>query len=127
MGSARALLVYDGGCGFCTSTADWISRRWPDGDVAPTAVPWQKLGPEALAETGLSQEDVKRAAWWISDGQREEGCRAVGRALVAAGNGWAIVGRILLAPPVSWIAPFGYRVVARYRYRLPGGTPACKA
>ncbi len=39
---------------------------------------------------------------------------------------WAVAGRILLAPPVSWVAPLGYRLVARYRHRLPGGTPACK-
>jgi predicted DCC family thiol-disulfide oxidoreductase YuxK len=124
--SPQQLLVYDGDCGFCTSAADWISRRWPESDSAPLAVPWQNLAPDVLGEASLSQEDVKRAAWWIHGAQREEGSRAVGRALIAAGKGWAIAGRVLLVPPISWIAPLGYRLIARYRYRLPGGTPACK-
>lgn len=121
----RSTLVYDGDCGFCTTAADWISRRWPEND-GPTAVPWQSLSPNSIAEACLSHGDLKRTAWWIGDNTREEGSRAVARALIAAGGGWAVVGRVLAAPPISWVAPLGYRAVARYRYRLPGGTPACK-
>jgi predicted DCC family thiol-disulfide oxidoreductase YuxK len=29
-------------------------------------------------------------------------------------------------PGVRQIAGFVYRLVAKYRHRLPGGTPACK-
>jgi predicted DCC family thiol-disulfide oxidoreductase YuxK len=36
------------------------------------------------------------------------------------------VGRILLSPPMRPLAAVGYRIVARYRYRLPGATPACR-
>ena len=121
----RSTLVYDGDCGFCTTAANWISRRWPE-EHGPVAVAWQHLSPDAMAATRLSPEDLKRTAWWIDDHTREEGSRAVARALVAAGGRWATVGRVLVAPPVSWVAPLGYRAVARYRYRLPGGTPACR-
>jgi predicted DCC family thiol-disulfide oxidoreductase YuxK len=75
----------------------------------------------------LTVADFQRAAWWIDGSRREEGSRAVGRALVAAGGLWVMAGWVLLVPPVSWVAPLGYRLVARYRYRLPGGTPACKS
>lgn len=87
----RTTLVYDGDCGFCTTAANWISRRWPETD-GPTAVPWQYLSPDAIAEVRLSQDDLKRTAWWLDDNTREEGSRAVARALVAAGGLWAIVG-----------------------------------
>lgn len=117
--------MYDGDCGFCTTSAIWISRRWPE-EGGPTAVPWQHLSPDVVAETHLSQDDFERAAWWFDGNRREEGSRAVARALVAAGGLWAIAGWILLAPPISWVAPLGYRIVTRFRYRLPGGTPACK-
>ncbi|MET0894874.1 MAG: DCC1-like thiol-disulfide oxidoreductase family protein [Acidimicrobiia bacterium] len=121
----RSILVYDGDCGFCTTSATWIARQWPDGDGA-VAIPWQFLSSDDLRAAHLSHDDVTRSAWWIEDGRAEEGDRAIARALIAAGGAWSIVGRLLLVPPVSWIAPLSYRVVARYRYRLPGGTPACK-
>ena len=84
--------------------------------------------PQAvLTAASLTEADVRRAAWWLDGTLREEGSRAVARALVAAGGLWAVVGRVLLVPTsISWVAPVGYRVVARYRYRLPGATPACK-
>lgn len=119
-------LVYDGDCTFCTASANWISRRWPEERV-PAAIPWQRFSPDEIAEMHLSLDELTRAAWWIDGDRREEGSRAVARALVAAGGLWAVAGWILLAPPISWVAPLGYRVVARHRHRLPGGTPACKA
>jgi predicted DCC family thiol-disulfide oxidoreductase YuxK len=121
----NGLLIFDGDCGFCSTSANWISRRWPrESDVS--AVPWQRLSPEAAAKTHLSQDDFKRAAWWIDGDRSDEGARAVARALIAAGGLWAIAGWTLLVPPISWLARLGYRIVARYRYRLPGGTPACR-
>lgn len=125
MEKRHGTLVYDGDCGFCTSSANWISRRWPK-ESELTAVPWQRLSPGAAAETHLSRDDFTRAAWWIDGDDIEEGARAVARALIAAGGLWVVAGWVLLVPPISWIAPLGYRIVARYRYRLPGGTPACK-
>jgi predicted DCC family thiol-disulfide oxidoreductase YuxK len=119
------VLVFDGDCGFCTTSATWIAARWT-GREQPRAVPWQRLGPARLKQLGLSAEDVARAAWWVEDGRRWGAQRAVARALQAAGGGWGVVGTVLLAPPVSGIAAVGYRIVARYRHRLPGGTPACR-
>jgi hypothetical protein len=34
-------------------------------------------------------------------------------------------GFLLATPPFSIVAALGYNVLARYRHRLPGGTPAC--
>jgi predicted DCC family thiol-disulfide oxidoreductase YuxK len=119
------VLIYDGDCGFCTISANWIARRWPVKNSVE-AVPWQFLNPHVTENLELTLEDFKKSAWWIEGDLREEGSRAVARSLIAAGGSWAILGRLLLVPPMSWIAPFGYRIVARFRYRLPGGTPACK-
>ena len=121
----RRILIYDGDCGFCVNSASWISRRWAKQSGAE-AVPWRRLGREAVEASHLSQEDFNRAVWWIDGNRHEAGSRAIGRALAAAGGPWALVGRILLIAPISWLAPICYRVVARYRHRLPGGTPACK-
>jgi len=123
-GSAGSLLVYDGDCGFCTSSADWIAARW--GDDA-RAVPWQFLSDEELAARGLTREDVRTAVWWIdAAGGRRRGHDAIARALLA-GSGWPrIAGALLLVPPVRWLGAAAYPLVARFRHRLPGGTPACR-
>ena len=118
-------LIYDGGCGFCTASAHWVSRRWTGADP-PRAVPWQHLSAEHVARLQLTPDDFARSAWWVDGDRVEGGFRAIALALVAIHGPWAVVGRILLVPPVSWIGPPAYRVVARHRHRLPGGTPACK-
>jgi predicted DCC family thiol-disulfide oxidoreductase YuxK len=123
--SGPGVLVFDGDCAFCTTAARWIERRWPPG--GPTAVAWQSLGPGALGPAGPGPDDLARAAWWIEGTDAVSGSAAVARALNAAGGGWTAVSWVLVHPPGSWVAPAGYRLVARNRHRLPGGTAACAA
>ena len=114
-------LIFDGDCGFCTSSARWIEARLPD-DVAVT--PWQSLD---LDEFGLTERQVTTAAYWIDDaGTASRGHEAIGRSLVAAGGAWAPLGRTFVMPPGSWIARPAYALVARFRYKLPGATDACR-
>jgi predicted DCC family thiol-disulfide oxidoreductase YuxK len=117
------ILIYDGDCGFCTSVAAGISHRWR---VPAETRAWQSLGEDGLAELGLTPEAAQQAAWWVdADGRRFRGHRAVAKALLGA-RGWRrMAGGAILLPPVSWAAAVGYRVVVRYRHRLPGSTNAC--
>ena len=114
------ILVYDGQCGFCVRSARWIEARLPaDARVEP----WQSLEPEEL---GLSRPDVQAAVWWIDDRgpgmQRSRGADAVGRALVAAGGAWTVIGRLIVHPPLRWLARPIYALVAANRHRLgPSG------
>lgn len=113
--------MFDGDCGFCTTSARWIEKRLPD-DVA--VQPWQSLDLEKI---GLTHADVKAAAWWIDDsGRCYRGHMAVGHALHASRSIWRLVGRVIITPPFSWMARPAYWLVARYRYRLPGATDACR-
>jgi predicted DCC family thiol-disulfide oxidoreductase YuxK len=118
------MLIFDGDCGFCTSCATWIEARW---QIEARAVPWQKLSSEELAANSLTLDDVRSAVWWIdATGERSRAQRAIARALTAC-RGWpSSAGRLLLVPPASWLAAAFYPLVARWRHRLPGGTPACK-
>ena len=118
---APAVLIFDGDCSVCTSCANW-ARRHVKGAVE--IAPWQRLD---LATYGLTPEDVNAAAWWIGpDGRRYRGHAAVGRTLRARGGLLGLGGWLVSAPPVSWGAALFYVVVARYRHRLPGATPACR-
>ena len=56
----RSVLVYDGDCGFCTTSARWVeSKLLPAGG---TIAPWQSL---ELQMFGLSEADVTSASWWV--------------------------------------------------------------
>lgn len=119
-----AVLIFDGDCGFCTTVAQWAARGFHHGERSE---PWQFLDDDFLARHGLTRAEVGSVAWWVDDrGVRDGGHRAVGRALVARGGWWSLLGLCALTPPTSWAAAAGYRLVVRWRYRLPGGTPACR-
>ena len=80
-----------------------------------------------LEEHGLTVDQTRKAAWWIgADGRRRRGAGAIAQALRACGWPWSWLGVLLLIPPISWLAALGYLLVARWRRRLPGSTPACR-
>lgn len=116
----RPLVVFDGDCAFCTASVDRIRDRIrPDVDF----IPWQRLDLPAL---GLTEQQVESAVQWIDgEGGRASGARAGALLLRRAARPWRAVGRLMLIPPISWIAAALYRIVAANRHRLPGGTPAC--
>jgi predicted DCC family thiol-disulfide oxidoreductase YuxK len=111
-------LVYDADCGFCTASADWLSRH---GDCAVT--PWQALD---LAALRLTEDEVTTAAYWLEGDTKRRGARAIAAALRTCGTAYRLLGRLIDLPPVRPVAAWGYGLVAKYRYRLPGGTNACR-
>ena len=119
------ILIFDGDCGICTSWANWVSRHWTIEE--PTILAWQKLDTGGLAQLGLSMTDVTSAAWWVDSHRKLFGADlAIGQALRACGYPWRLVGIMLLTLPVRWFGKCWYPLLARYRHRLPGGTPACR-
>lgn len=116
----RPLLVFDGDCGFCTTSAN-AARRWLRLEHVE---PWQFLDLEAL---GLTPEACTSAVQWAAaDGSVCSAEHAVIAALRHAGGVWQPLGAVLGLPGVRSLAGVAYRLVARYRYRLPGGTAACR-
>ncbi|TFV51720.1 DCC1-like thiol-disulfide oxidoreductase family protein [Blastococcus sp. TF02A_35] len=117
----RPALVFDGDCAFCSRSAGLARRMLPaDADV----VPWQQVD---LASAGVTAERAQREVLWVDrHGTVTGGAAAVALALRAAGGPWALLGFLLWLPPARWLAPSVYRLVAANRYRLPGGTAACR-
>ena len=117
----RPVLLFDGDCAFCTSCARLLERR-----VRPAAavVAWQFAD---LAELGVSAEQATAAVQWIgADGRVRSGHEAIAAMLATAGPLYRPLGRFLLLPGVSAVAARAYALIAANRYRLPGGTPACR-
>lgn len=116
----RPVLVFDGDCGFCTTWA----HRWQRWSGLEHVEPWQFLD---LDELGLTQEQCERAVQWVDEADvAHEANWAVVAAMRHRGGPWGFVGRLLALPGIHHLAGRAYRLVARYRYRLPGGTPACR-
>ena len=63
--------------------------------------------------------------WVTPAGAVHGGAQAVAKLLLSAPGGWPLVGALLTLPPVRWMAHGLYRLIARNRHRLPGGTAAC--
>lgn len=124
MADTRGLLIYDGTCGSCRSSVGWVLRHQRS-DSHFSVVSSQELSDRELAQRSLTRGDVERFVCWIEAGRAERGSRAVARVLLRVKGAWPLLGSALLVPPLSLVAPVVYRVVARYRHRIPGATSQC--
>jgi predicted DCC family thiol-disulfide oxidoreductase YuxK len=120
----RPVFLYDGDCAFCSSCARFIERHIP---TEASVTPCQFADLDAL---GVSQDDAEAAVQWIEPPldrpAHVAGPAAITRLLVDAGSYWRTLGWLLDRRPVRWIAGPTYRLIARNRHRLPGGTAACR-
>jgi predicted DCC family thiol-disulfide oxidoreductase YuxK len=114
-----ATLVYDGDCGFCTSSVRVLRRLRLRADEV---VAYQHAD---LAALGLTEEQCRSEVQWVDGGRRAGGHEAFARLLLASALPWRPLGALLLVPPVSWLARRLYTWIADHRGSLPGGTPAC--
>ena len=121
MSNQPAVLIFDGDCGFCTSTSNLIAKH----SSRPIAAhPWQFI---EVAEYGLTQAQTAAKVYFVRGGMAYAGHEAFAQILIWQRNPLLrAVGHVLLVPPLSWVARPGYALVARFRHKLPGGTPACK-
>ncbi|RNL83630.1 thiol-disulfide oxidoreductase DCC family protein [Halostreptopolyspora alba] len=118
---ARPVLVYDGDCAFCTSSVE-VAQRYLQPPVETLPYQHSQLtGPilrRAEDEVLLLHPDGERV-WGGAD--------AAAVLLLASPHRWAWpVGWLLRLPGARAVAAAVYRLVARNRHRLPGGTPTCQ-
>lgn len=117
----RGLLIYDGDCGFCSSSVGLLARSVP---AAPTMSAYQETDLEAY---GLTTQDAKTRAWLVTPSETLGGHLAIAGVLRHQPDAaLRFVGWLMVTPPWTWVAWTGYAAVARFRHRLPGGTPACQ-
>jgi predicted DCC family thiol-disulfide oxidoreductase YuxK len=79
-----------------------------------------------LAQLGLTTEQCNAALQWVfRDSRVRSGSRAVAALLRSSNFGWAILGVAIDLPVVRLISSAIYKVIAKNRQHLPGGTAAC--
>ncbi|HVP55297.1 MAG TPA: DUF393 domain-containing protein [Candidatus Eisenbacteria bacterium] len=117
---SRPLLVYDGSCGFCSRSVQFILRheRRHDLRFVPRDSP---LGQELRRRFHL--ESVE-SMLWIDRDKVEIESGAVLRAARYLGGIWsalAAIGSLVPAPLRNW----AYRLIARHRRKLSSAATSC--
>ncbi|WP_262848954.1 thiol-disulfide oxidoreductase DCC family protein [Mumia quercus] len=115
-----AVLVFDGDCAFCSSSARWL-QRWAPSRRAHV-VAWQHADLDALR---LTAAQCAEAVQWVDDARQAAGPVAIAAYLRTARRPWPLAGALLGLRPVTALAWPVYRWIAAHRHQLPGGTPQC--
>ena len=113
-------LIWDGDCAFCARCVAFIERRIK---TDAKIVAHQKADLKTL---GLTTEQCTTALQWVSrDATIRSGSRAVAALLRSSNFGWAILGVAIDLPVVRVVSSAIYKLIAKNRQHLPGGTDAC--
>ena len=120
-GAAKPVLIFDGDCGFCTTTANWIEKN----SLIPVEIQpyqWAKL-----ADFGLTEEEAAAKVQLVVGGKVFAGHHCMAKLLLIQPNALLkFLGAVMVMPGVDPISAKVYEWVAANRHKLPGGTPACK-
>lgn len=118
--SSRPILFFDGTCGFCARSVQWVLRH--DRRAILRFAPLQGQTYAALEIPGKPTDMSSLVL--LRDGRLFTRSSASVRMLCLLGGIWPLVGALLWIIPKP-IRDAGYRVVARNRYRIAGRTEAC--
>ena len=117
----KPILFFDGVCGLCNRFVDFSLDHDPAGRVL--FAPLQGSTAEGL----LPKEDTANVDTVVFDeeGRLYRRSSAIVKLLAQIGGGWKVLSWLL------WIVPkplrdLGYRLVARYRYRIFGQKDTCR-
>jgi predicted DCC family thiol-disulfide oxidoreductase YuxK len=124
--TGKSVVLYDGVCGLCNATVQFLLRHDARGVLLFAALQ-SELAHQVLNRHGQRADDLD-TVWVVADyGTPHERvlCRSRAALHCAGLLGWpwklALVGRIVPA----FVLDLGYKLIARYRYRLFGKSESC--
>lgn len=116
-------LFFDGACGMCTRSRDFLLRFNRTGNLH--SEPLQR--PGTAERLGIAPEHLLDSVRWLdSSGEVYSGAEAA-NAAVSAALGSRIPLLVYRIPGVRAAQNAIYRWVADHRYRFPGTTPYCES
>ncbi|MCA9079864.1 MAG: DUF393 domain-containing protein [Planctomycetaceae bacterium] len=119
--TSQPLMLFDGVCGLCNWFVDFIMRRDRRGRFR--FAPLQ--GETARSVLPPEETQDLKTVVVIVDGRAYRYSAAIVRVLWQLGGIWAIAGSLLWLIPQP-LRDWGYRVVARNRYRWFGQKDTCR-
>jgi predicted DCC family thiol-disulfide oxidoreductase YuxK len=119
--NSNITLIFDGDCSFCTTAANLIVSR---SKTRIIATPWQFT---ELSQYGLTKEQVSDQVYLAIEEKNFGGHEAFAMVFMVQPNLFLrFLGKVMISKYLRWFTKPAYRLVAKYRHKLPGGTPACK-
>jgi len=118
----RPLLLYDGTCGFCAASVQWVLRHDRRGTLSFAPLQGETARPILAKHPELA--GVDSIVWVGEDGValvRSAAASAVARYL---GGGWAVVAWLAALVPRS-LRDRGYDLIAKHRHELTKNGPEC--
>lgn len=121
------LVLYDGQCGFCDATVQWLLDKDREGKLhfapldGPTAAgvrarhPRMPTGLDSLVYVEVDRSGRERVYWYS---------RAVFAICGQLPLPWRLARALLVIP--QFLSDLGYRMFARIRYRIWGRLDACR-
>ncbi|MEM6314470.1 MAG: thiol-disulfide oxidoreductase DCC family protein [Planctomycetota bacterium] len=116
------ILLFDGECGFCDKTVQWVLDHDPDGDVKFAALQ-SDVGQTLLEKHGLGRDYFKSLVL-IDDGGvwlKSAGALRLAKHLPRPWR-WAWTLRLIPA----FLRDFGYDIIAKHRLKIFGTVEACR-
>ena len=121
------VLIYDGECRLCVSTKEWLERV--GGGVAASEVRFLSYqSEEAMKTLGNAYRPGRPDMAFLiqPSGKVLRGLDAF-QVVVSNLPGWKFWLCVLRFPPTKWLAEWGYRTIARHRYRWFGEVKATRS
>ncbi len=126
------ILFFDGYCSLCNNLIDWLIRHDTknvlqfsslQGETAKTQLPSAYRIPANTKGGEGSGGDVDTVIY-LSNGKIYQRSRAILHVFQDLGFPWAMLGVFLILP--SFTLDWGYRIVAKYRYKWFGKKETCR-
>ncbi|MBI2528270.1 MAG: DUF393 domain-containing protein [Candidatus Rokubacteria bacterium] len=110
-----AVVIYDGACGLCRHSVDWLERRAVRGrfEFLPCQSPARRARFPRMEERAC----LEAMQLVLPDGRVLSGAAAIPEILCRL-RGWRWFAPVFRLPGVGLLAPPLYRWVARHRHRL---------
>jgi predicted DCC family thiol-disulfide oxidoreductase YuxK len=128
--AVQTLLIYDGLCGFCNGTVQWLLKR-DKFDRFRFAPQQSELARDVLLRHGIDQKAMySDNSVYLVEGLNSRQERLFVRSdvtvhsLLPLGSVWKVVGRCVQIVP-RFLRDACYRLVARNRLRLAGRYEVC--
>lgn len=121
----HSLLLYDGTCGFCASSVQWVLRHDRRGTLRFAALQGETARPILARHPELAEVD---SVVWVEQGAESEEVRVRSSAAIAVGwylgGWWSALATIAVGIPRG-LRDWGYDLIARYRHKLTRNGPEC--
>ena len=125
--SAHPILLYDGVCGLCNRLNQFVLGHDPGGRFRFASLQ-SPLAERILTRHGASARDLDTVYLVVNYNQPDESLQARSDAVVFVlgqlGGIWHLAG-ILIGSLPRQVRDWGYRLIARHRYRIFGRFEAC--